>query len=168
MPSRLDTSTDGLLILSLNKKTHNYLQQAFERRLVCKRYLLASHNDPGWRLKFVSANITKDHSHPVLRKVPHDNSGKRCLTIFSACGSEEGNSVFMARPLSGRTHQIRVHAAHIGIPIKGDNFYGGISSGNLHLISYYLGFWHPFKKEFLEFTLPNQFLPSWALPYVDL
>lgn len=166
MPSRLDTSTQGLVILSKHAMMHNYLQQAFEKRIITKRYLLASSEKAAWKFKALRALIGKNKSHPILRKIT-DSDGKESFTIFTSLADQDGTYYYLARPLTGRTHQIRVHASHLGIPILGDNFYGGKRAECLHLMSYQLALWHPYKKFYLDLTVPRHLLSEWALPAVS-
>lgn len=161
MPSRLDTSTEGLVLISKNKIMHNYLQQAFEKKYILKRYLLASTASTAWIHKFVCTRITKDNRHPILRRTS-EREGKVSITIFSRLTNNQNLNIFLARPLTGRTHQIRLHSAYCTIPILGDNFYGGAPAPQLHLLSYQIGFWHPVTKKFMEITVPQRLIPGWA------
>lgn len=161
MPSRIDTSTQGLIAVSVNPSMHNYLQKAFERKIVVKRYLMASRTETTWDVRAVKARIAKDSQHAVLRKISPD-SGKTSFTVFTRLSRASDKTYFFARPLTGRTHQIRVHAKHLGIPISGDNFYGGSRDDLLNLMSYSFGVWHPFRKRFFEIEVPAKLVPRWA------
>jgi tRNA pseudouridine32 synthase/23S rRNA pseudouridine746 synthase len=166
MPSRLDVSAQGLIIMSISERCHGPLQQIFEQRQITKEYICASGSHPTWSDKSVELPIGRDASHPVLRKIDTIN-GKPALTEFSLMGRVEENDIFMsvfrAKPVTGRTHQIRVHAAASGIPLIGDRFYGGMAADYLHLIGYAVTLTHPVRKDALRITLPENFLPKWAL-----
>ena len=171
MPSRLDVSAQGLVVVSLNPLTHGKLQQAFESRLVEKTYYLATSAPVGWRSRSVDLPIERDTQHPVLRMARVGN-GDSALTHFErtceAFSTSAPVTVVRARPVTGRTHQIRVHAASQHIPITGDNFYGGAHAEYLHLVSFLVRFPHPSTGSSFSVALPSEFRPDWlqnpALP----
>ncbi len=164
MPSRLDVSAQGLVIVSTNPRAHSALQQAFESRLAHKTYFLATVAPMPWEQRSVSLPIGRDDRHPVLRTV-HAAEGQSALTHFrrshSADSAGQAVTVVRAEPVSGRTHQIRVHAASQGIPILGDNFYGGAVAGYLHLVSFSIAVPHPLTGQPLEISLPQSLRPDW-------
>ncbi|MCO6429895.1 MAG: RluA family pseudouridine synthase [Deltaproteobacteria bacterium] len=162
MPSRLDMSTQGLVLFSRNQLCHSPLQKLFEKRAVNKRYLARVTNSPNWRFKYHSDLITRDLRHPVLRRSSSDE-GLPAATIFRKlpdCG--RSHSLLMARPLTGRTHQIRVHCAHLGLPILGDKFYGGTDFDNLCLLSYRVTFRHPVLGSSVDVRAPDGLIPTWV------
>jgi tRNA pseudouridine32 synthase/23S rRNA pseudouridine746 synthase len=165
MPSRLDMSAQGILVVSLSERAHGPLQRAFELRRVKKRYRLATAASCAWHSHTEDTNITRDPSHPVLRTISRD-IGQAALTHFEHLYTTGAGSivqtVLQASPVSGRTHQIRVHAAHAGIPIVGDNFYGGANACELHLVSYELELEHPTKGSSMLFTAPTSLTPPWT------
>jgi len=161
MPSRLDTSAQGLILISKSPEMHGPLQRLFEHREIKKTYLLAAADLPTWSSQLVRTPITRSPHHPVLR-MPAE-SGQEAVTRFSLINSAGRESyIIMAEPVTGRTHQIRVHAASIGIPIIGDNFYNGKAAKELHLLSYSLFFTHPLTQEKLTIRVPERLLPEWA------
>jgi tRNA pseudouridine32 synthase/23S rRNA pseudouridine746 synthase len=89
------------------------------------------------------------------------------ITEFKVLKSATDRSLFEALPLTGRTHQIRVHLEALGHPIIGDNFYGDLSNSNntesLHLLSFRLAFEHPITQEELVLELPEDQKPLWAI-----
>lgn len=164
MPSRLDVSAQGLLVMSSSPDTHAHLQKAFEHRTVRKEYLCASNSPVQWETRRVELPIARDPRHPVLRRVAQQG-GQSAVTELSYLGqSTSGNSsvhVFRALPTTGRTHQIRVHAAAAGVPLSGDRFYGGGPARYLHLVSYSITLIHPHTKIPLTITLPESLIPDW-------
>lgn len=171
MPSRLDTATSGMLVMSKSARMNKDLQQAFEFRRMAKYYLMETASAPTWQETLVEAPIGKHEGHPILRAVNFE-TGKDAKTLFavtasSSCRGDDGRdhptAIIRAKPLTGRTHQIRTHAAHTGIPIVGDNFYGGLPAPSLHLMSYQLGFHRPFDRKDFQLILPERFWPEWAV-----
>jgi RluA family pseudouridine synthase len=133
MPSRIDMSAQGLVVVSTSPRMHKHLQHAFQFRRIEKKYLLGVSGKPGWSEYSLDAPIGRDPEHPVLRKV--DGKGALpSLTHFRVLNSRvDGTSLLEAKPHTGRTHQIRVHAAHLRFPILGDKFYGGADAPVLQL-----------------------------------
>jgi len=172
IPSRIDTSTQGLTVVSKTPQMHPYLQRIFEKRRVQKFYLLEVAQRVAWPGRTVDASIARDGTHPVLRKTVNEGGKKASTTFeslyfseFKAAGAKPlETSILLARPLSGRTHQIRVHAQSIGLPIIGDNFYGGLAADCLHLLSYRLCFQHPLSRQELDIRVPPELLPGWLDP----
>jgi len=172
LPSRLDTSASGLVIASKSARMHKELQRLFEKRQIIKSYLLETPGRVDWDETQVNLPIGKDSRHPVLRKVVQDG-GKDAVTTFHFLYGSEFNpqdgpaietSILCAKPLTGRTHQIRVHALTLEGPIIGDNFYGGLPAGNLHLLSYQLQFKHPFTHKTMDIRVPDGLFPPWLDP----
>lgn len=161
MPSRLDMSTSGLVIASISPEHHRHLQESFAQRQVRKAYLLASHHRPKWQEIVAISRIKRHPLHPVLRSTCTEE-GKEATTIFRVLGSHDDLCIVLAVPITGRTHQIRVHATALGIPIAGDRFYGGIPAPSLHLLSAALTLRHPELGEECSFRVPGRLLPPWA------
>lgn len=166
LPSRLDYSTSGLIIISHSEQAHGHLQRLFEHRKIQKTYLALASFECSWKSCTINKNITKDERHPILRKTSL-SEGSYAITEFDCLArkAKEGKtySLIKAKPITGRTHQIRVHLEALGLPIVGDNFYGGDESvDGLHLLSYSLEFRHPISNKDTEIHLPNKFTPRWA------
>lgn len=170
MPSRLDTSTQGLVVVSKSALMHNSLQQLFEKRKINKHYVLEVAGKPSWNTWVVTDSIGRDPQHAVLRKVlaPGSAGAKDAKTFFRALARSkeppEATTLLEALPETGRTHQIRVHAASIGLPIVGDNFYGGPVAPSLHLLSYRVVFAHPINRKILDICVPGRLCPEWFDP----
>lgn len=166
MPSRLDMSAQGLVIVSTSERMHGPLQQCFEHRRVRKTYILRTARQPSWQDCVNEGAIGKDPAHPVLRCVG-GHQARSARTTFRTLLSDAQGSIVAAYPETGRTHQIRVHAKDFGIPLLGDKFYGDTPAPELCLACFRLEMQHPFTEDSLVLTLPQQFCPSW-LPYNEV
>ncbi len=168
MPSRLDVSAQGIVIVSISEVAHAHLQRSFESRQVNKTYLCASANRPSWDEKTVTAAIGRDPLHPVLRTTAaqHGQQAETCFRYLAQSPKsdlpEHPLHILIAKPKTGRTHQIRVHAAHEHIPLIGDRFYGGAHASELHLLSTAITCIHPVSQRAFTCTLPHSLRPRWA------
>lgn len=164
MPSRLDTAVSGLLLFSRSSRGNRWCQKAQERRLVEKLYLCEVSGQPKEKTMDLRRPIARDERHPVLRKAVHSGGEDAWTRVSFLCNSPESpsRSILQARPLTGRTHQIRVHCAAEGWPIVGDPFYGGAEAPALRLASYAISFLHPFHQRRIQLELPQVFRPDWV------
>ncbi|MEJ7627462.1 MAG: RluA family pseudouridine synthase [Ferruginibacter sp.] len=118
---RLDKETSGIVIFAKNESTHKYLSGLFENRQIQKYYLgivLGHLTDIG----SIDAPISEHPLHKGLMNV-HKN-GKASLTTYEVLESNKNYSLVSFQLHTGRTHQIRVHAKHIGHPLACDPLYG--------------------------------------------
>jgi 23S rRNA-/tRNA-specific pseudouridylate synthase len=167
MPSRLDVSAQGIVVVSTAPSAHAGLQRAFEMRSVQKTYRFAAHARSNWEEKLVTFPIAVSREHPVLRVATTD-SGQSAQTQlrYAHDAAIDGvvRHVYTANPITGRTHQIRVHAAAVEIPLLGDCFYGGVAAPYLHLVSCELSLPHPLSREVMHFAIPRRLAPAWTQP----
>jgi len=126
---RLDRGTSGAMLFPKDKRAAAWLSARFKDGLVDKRYLALVSGCPDRQNWTVDAPIGKVAS-ARYGIVP---GGKSAVTEFRLLSSSGGISLVEARPLTGRTHQIRVHLAESGLPIIGDSTYGGQSAGRMML-----------------------------------
>jgi tRNA pseudouridine32 synthase/23S rRNA pseudouridine746 synthase len=126
---RLDRDTSGCLLLSRNPKAHARLQQAFEQGLVTKRYLAVLDGVVEGE-GVIDLALSKISSAEDGWRMKGDPAGKAARTGWRVIEVKDGRSFVEFTPETGRTHQIRVHAAEaLGAPVVGDPVYG---SGGKH------------------------------------
>ena len=119
---RLDRDTSGVLIGALNDKTAKLLQRQFSTRKTKKTYLAVVDGTPKEPTALIDMPIGRNPKAPSKFRV--DPNGKDAQTLYRVMASNGKRSLVELQPLTGRTHQLRVHMAHIGTPIHGDRVYG--------------------------------------------
>jgi 23S rRNA (cytosine1962-C5)-methyltransferase len=153
---RLDKETSGLLAFGKTPDANRALTDQFTRRAVNKRYILVT-DRPAPRDGFtVVSAIVRSGARYVAR--PLSDDGDRAETRFRVVRREGAQTWIEAEPVTGRTHQIRVHAAAEGMPILGDSLYGGTATASrLHLHAAALELQQPRSGEILRFAVPPDF-----------
>jgi len=122
---RLDTDTSGCLLLARNPKALKRFARAFEERAVDKRYLGIVDGVPASREGTVELALAKVSTAQAGWRMIPARKGKPSVTHWRVIGEADGRALVEFRPETGRTHQIRVHAASgIGLPLLGDPVYG--------------------------------------------
>ena len=147
---RLDMDTSGLLVIAKNKEVHKQLQEQFADRAVTKKYiaLLDGINIPTEGM--IDLPLCCDPSDRP-RQMVNEQYGKPALTRYEVLDSSEQITRIAFYPLTGRTHQLRVHAAHsngLNAPIKGDVLYGKRAE-RLFLHAEKISFTHPISGEMI-------------------
>ena len=120
---RIDRETSGLVVFAKNEETHRSLSLAFEGRDVKKKYIAVVCGRPSWRETYCDLPLVPDGNKRHMTVIDKFR-GKESFTRFTLLGSAGNFSVLEAGPETGRTHQIRVHAAAIGFPVVCDSLYG--------------------------------------------
>jgi tRNA pseudouridine32 synthase/23S rRNA pseudouridine746 synthase len=123
---RLDRDTSGCLLLARNPKAHKRFAMAFEEGRVSKTYLAVLDGMPDRESGTIDIPLHKISSREEgWRMIPDAERGKRAVTDWRVVAEHEGRAMLLMTPETGRTHQLRVHAAEgLGIAIAGDPVYG--------------------------------------------
>ena len=152
---RLDKETSGLMVFGKTPTANRSLAKQFEGRGVEKRYRLLTDRPVHGDRFTESAAIVRNGDQYVART--HAAGLDPAETEFEVVRRDGRVTEVEARPRTGRTHQIRVHAAHRGFPLLGDTLYGGTPHPRLHLASVALRFQHPATAEAVQFQAPDGF-----------
>ena len=149
---RLDMATSGLLLAAKDKDTHALLQKQFEGRTVKKRYIALLEGIPQAEPKgFIRLPLRPDFDNRPLQMVCYEY-GKPAVTRYEIMDTENDRTRMAFYPETGRTHQLRVHAAHpegLNCPIVGDPLYGQ-PTDRLYLHAERLEFRHPVTGQRLQ------------------
>ena len=148
MVHRLDMSTSGLMLIAKDKKTHENLQKQFLDKTIQKRYVALLEGEVIEKEGEIVLPLRVDLDNRPQQLVCYEY-GKSAKTKFEVIGVDNGITKVFFYPVTGRTHQLRVHAAHsdgLNCPIKGDDLYG-TRSDRLYLHAQQIEFYHPVKRE---------------------
>ena len=155
---RLDMSTSGLMMIALTKEAHKNLQRQFIKRRVKKRYLAILDGMLNEDSGTVELPLRVDLDDRPKQLVCYEH-GKNAKTQWEVIERKNNQTRIHFYPITGRTHQLRVHAAHykgLNTPIVGDDLYG--DKGNrLHLHAEYIELLHPVSREKISFFVAADF-----------
>ena len=121
---RLDRDTSGIIVMAKNEKAHIFLQEQFKERSIDKRYLALVDGAPPTPTGRVEAPIGRDPIRRQQMAILTPDKGRAAVTEYRTLKSYPKHTLIEAHPLTGRTHQIRVHMAFLKCPIVGDVLYG--------------------------------------------
>ena len=159
---RLDMATSGLLLIAKTKEVHQNLQAQFSNRSIKKRYtalLEGIVSDEEGTIDLPLCLNPLDRPRQIVDK----EHGKPAITHYRVLARTESQTLVAFYPLTGRTHQLRVHSAHsLGLhcPIKGDELYGS-KADRLYLHAESLEFTHPVSKEKVTIEVKADFTQQW-------
>lgn len=157
---RLDQDTSGVLAIAKNAYAHQYVSEQFQSGRVSKTYIAIVHGLVAEDFGTIDGPIDRDATNPHVRIVTPE--GYPSVTHYEVLERLAGASVVKVKPVTGRTHQIRVHMTHIGHPLVGDSFYSlpdryppfaGMGRQALHAAT--LSFRHPGTGDRVEYEAPQ-------------
>jgi len=160
---RLDMDTSGLMVVARTKEAQSHLSRQFQERKTQKKYvalldgiLPESFGENGC----IELPFRLDIDNRPIQ-IYDEVHGKMGTTLWEKLAVEGSFTRIDFTPITGRTHQLRIHSAHekgLGIPIVGDPFYGTrIGPRDMKLHAYQLSFYHPVSSEYLTFESPATF-----------
>lgn len=155
---RLDMATSGLLLIAKTKYVHQNLQAQFKSRTVKKRYIALLDGEVASDEGTIDLPLCPDPEDRP-RQIVNEAYGKPAVTHYQVLERNHKSTRIAFYPQTGRTHQLRVHAAHpegLNAPIMGDELYGQKSS-RLHLHAESLKFIHPVTGEVVEVMVKGEF-----------
>ncbi|MFN3755012.1 pseudouridine synthase [Flavobacterium sp.] len=155
---RLDMSTSGLILIAKSSEIHKNLQSQFIKRKVKKRYVALLDGFLKEDKGIIDLPLRVDLDNRPNQIVCYEH-GKPAQTLWEVIERRENQTLVYFYPITGRTHQLRVHAAHnlgLNTPIVGDDLYG-TKSNRLHLHAESITFNHPFSKEPLTISVGVDF-----------
>ena len=155
---RIDMSTSGILLLTKTKEANKVLQSQFINRTIKKRYVALLDGELTKNSGTIKLPLRVDLDDRPRQLVDFEH-GKNAETNWEIIKKENGKTKVYFYPITGRTHQLRVHAAHkdgLNTPIVGDDLYGK-KENRLHLHAEFIEFSHPETKEIMSFTVAPDF-----------
>jgi tRNA pseudouridine32 synthase/23S rRNA pseudouridine746 synthase len=155
---RLDMSTSGIILLAKDKNVHKHLQKQFIKRNVQKRYVALLDGLVTEDTGTIDLPLRVDLDDRPRQLVCYEH-GKRALTKWEVVERRNNQTLIYFYPITGRTHQLRVHSAHslgLNAPIIGDDLYGKKET-RLHLHAQFLQFTHPITKEAIKIKVEADF-----------
>ena len=153
--NRLDRDTSGICLVANSRRSAHILGEQMKRKEIHKKYLalLDGHIDCDGSCQSIKTRIRRKEGSTIMREVTCDESAPEAHTLYRLFARGERYSAVIAEPVTGKTHQLRVHFAHIGYPILGDTMYACpsalISRQALH--AYEITLAHPYTKEIMTF-----------------
>lgn len=149
---RLDKETSGVLVFGKTPEANRSLTEQFASRATGKKYVLITDRPVKWKTLTAASAIVRVGEKYTSR--PIHPGAQPAETRFTVMAVRDGCTLIEAEPVTGRTHQIRVHAAEHGFPILGDTLYGGTKAGQIFLHAVELTLKHPATGEALTFHAP--------------
>jgi 23S rRNA (cytosine1962-C5)-methyltransferase len=152
---RLDKETSGVMVFAKSTLAKRSLTDQFTRHTIRKKYQLVTDRQVPEKEITVVSSLVRAGERYVSR--PVSTGADRAETRFRVIGREGGKTILEAEPVTGRTHQIRSHAASRGLPILGDTLYGGTEAPRVHLHAQEIVLQHPESQKETAFRAPVDF-----------
>ena len=153
---RLDRDTSGLLIIAKNPESAAHLQRQFAERTAKKTYIAIIDGKPKLNAAKIDLPIGRNPSVPSTFRI--DPNGKPAQTTYHVLAKNNTQSLVELKPTTGRTHQLRVHLAHLNAPILGDRVYGKSSDCRMMLHAQKLEITLPSgERKVFEAVIPDEF-----------
>lgn len=153
---RLDRDTSGLLIIAKNPESAAHLQRQFAERTAKKTYIAITDGKPKLNAAKIDLPIGRNPSAPSTFRI--DPNGKPAQTTYHVLVENDTQSLVELKPTTGRTHQLRVHLAHLNAPILGDRVYGKSSDYRMMLHAQKLEITLPSgERKVFEAAIPDEF-----------
>ena len=153
---RLDRDTSGLLIIAKNPESAAHLQRQFAERTAKKTYIAITDGKPKLNAAKIDLPIGRNPSVPSTFRI--DPNGKPAQTTYHVLAENDIQSLVELKPTTGRTHQLRVHLAHLNAPILGDRVYGKSSDCRMMLHAQKLEITLPSgERKVFEAIIPDEF-----------
>ena len=153
---RLDRDTSGLLIIAKNPESAAHLQRQFAERTAKKTYIAITDGKPKLNAAKIDLPIGRNPSAPSTFRI--DPNGKPAQTTYYVLAENDTQSLVELKPTTGRTHQLRVHLAHLNAPILGDRVYGKSSDCRMMLHAQKLEITLPSgERKVFEAAVPDEF-----------
>ena len=155
---RLDQDTSGIMIVAKTKESHEILQRQFLERSIHKKYVAILEKSISEPKGLIDLPLILDLDRRPMQKVDYSH-GKRALSNYKVLEKNERYTLIQMSPITGRSHQLRVHCAHhlgLNAPIIGDNLYG-TPEKRLYLHAQSIQFIHPTSGKKLTFKAPCPF-----------
>ncbi len=119
---RLDRDTSGLIVMALSLSAQRHLSRQFEQRAAKKSYIAVVHGRLIQDSGLIDLPLRKDFDHPPCHRVDHAQ-GRPAQTCWQVLDRAEHTTRLLLKPITGRSHQLRIHLASLGHPILGDKLY---------------------------------------------
>lgn len=154
--NRLDRNTSGVVLVARDQRAAGVLACAMQERRMKKRYLALLDGELFPDAGRLSAPIRRRTESIIFREVCGEGEGDEAITAWRVLARGDGCTLVEASPETGRTHQLRVHFAHLGCPIHGDDLYGRAAEDmpRQALHAHRLAFPHPVTGEEIALTAP--------------
>ncbi len=157
---RLDLDTSGIMVIPLDAPTHSHISRQFQQREVRKSYDAVVFGQVADEAGEIDLPIAPDWSNRPRQKICAER-GKAALTRYEVVDREDDRTRLLLKPVTGRSHQLRIHLANVGHPILGCDLYAHAEAlgmaPRLLLHARRLGFTHPATGQWIEQDCPPEF-----------